>query len=94
MLEIQLEMGLEKPTIAICYGGNIRLFMPPSWRVEDALAICEVDILALLEQRFITLFDDRTFPRCYNSDENRLIISPKMKELPDSNLYFARFLES
>ena len=94
VLEIQLETDRRKPAVAICPGGNIRLFMPPSWKVEDALAVCRIDILILLEERFVALFDDRTFPRSYNSDEGRLLISPKMQELPDPNHYFEFFLKS
>lgn len=94
MLEIQLEDDLEKPLVAICLSGNIRLFMPPSWNLEDALAFCRIDILIKLEERFTSLFSERTFPRSYERGEGRLVISPNVEKLPDPNLYFSRFLET
>lgn len=94
MIEIQTSTEMAEPTVAVCSAGNICLFMPADWDVNQALAYCERDLLMLLNKRFKALFADSEYPREFRMFDDRLSIKPDPNYFLGSDFYFERFLES
>jgi hypothetical protein len=91
MIEIQTSTELEAPAVAVCERGNICLYLPSQWDINDALNHCEQELLSLLRTRFTTLFADRNFPRSFNMTADRLAIRPDAQQLANSEAYFKYF---
>lgn len=94
MIEIQTSTELGTPMVAVCKEGNICLFMPADWDINDALAFCEQDLLQALHKTFKNLFADRDYPREFRMLGERLSIRPDPNYFPGSEVYFDRFLET
>lgn len=92
MIEIRTAAGIAIPSIAVCHGGNISLFLPEHWDINEGLAYCEQELLSLLHQRFKTLFADRDFPRVFHMAGERLVIKPDSGQLPNHEEFFDKFL--
>lgn len=91
MIEIQTSLELKAPVVAVCERGNICLYLPSDWDINDALTHCEQELVSLLRTRFTTLFADRKFPRNFNMEANRLAIRPDVQQLPKPEDYFRYF---
>lgn len=93
MFEIQISADLQKPSIAVCPGGNICLYLPADWDINEALTSCEPDLLHLLHIRFKALFADSDYPRNFYMTGDRLAIQPDLEQLPNREVYFEKFLD-
>ncbi len=94
MIEIQTSTNLSVPRVAVCHAGNICLYLPADWDVNDALAFCESGLLGTLHSRFKVLFAERDFPRIFGMVDDRLSIKPDDSQLPNHNTFFEGFLET
>ena len=92
MIDIQLVDNLGQPRIAVCHGGNIRLYMSPESDVSEALELCRTELLTQLEERFRKLFGARDFPRIFVQRDSSVVISPNPSQVGPSETYFAGFL--
>lgn len=94
MIEIRTTTEMAKPMVAVCREGNICLFMPADWDVNDALNFCEQDLMMMLHKRFKTLFADSEYPREFRMFGERLSIKPDSNCSWGSERYFERFLDT
>ena len=93
MIEIQTSLNIDEPVVAVCKAGNICLYLPSHWDINEALTYCEQDLLSLLHTRFKALFADKNFPRNFEMAADRLAIKPNMEQLPSRQIYFENFLD-
>ena len=91
MIEIQTSFEIEIPHVAVSESGNICLYLPADWDVNDALSQCEQALLSLLHTRFKDLYADKNFPRSFNMAADRLAIRPDVQQLPKPEDYFRSF---
>lgn len=91
MIEIQTSTEIAVPSVAVCPAGNICLYMPAAWDVNEALAHCQHELLDVLHSRFKELFAEREFPRVFRISGERVAIKPDLSHFPNSEDYFDRF---
>ena len=94
MIEIQTSTEIEAPSVAVCLGGNICLYMPAHWDINEALAYCEPELLSLLHKRFKALFASDDYPRVFGMVAERLSIQPDFAKLPNPVNHFEGFLDT
>lgn len=94
MIEIRTTAETAIPSVAVCHGGNISLFLPVNWDINEGLAYCEQELLSLLHQRFKTLFANRDFPRVFHMAGEWLVIKPDPEQLPNHEEFFDKFFDT
>lgn len=77
MIEIHLGEEFKIPSVNSSKNGNIILRFPIDMRIDDALSLCQDELLKNLKQAFCKLFGDREFPREYEFTDGLVVIKPR-----------------